>query len=200
MAFPGPRGFSPIARHMVLALAADGVPGSDRWPLTDDKIDRALNKLAEIKPNIAKWWTAGGEPVQALINRESVMTSCYDGRALSAIRQGASIRMVWSGANLVYVYWTVLKGGPNNRNAQKFVAFLNRAQSAAAFTLGTNLTGPNVNQLQHLPANLIPLLSITEGNASQVVPQDDTWLADKRPDGKTNIDHLQERWLAWRAQ
>ncbi|MGY3361915.1 spermidine/putrescine-binding protein [Bradyrhizobium sp. GM0.4] len=199
-AFPGPRGLSAVARHMVLALAADGVPNSDRWPLTDDKVDRALRKLAEIKPNIAKWWTAGGEPVQALINREFVMTSCYDGRALSAIRQGAPIRMVWSGGNLVYVYWTVLKGGPNNGNAQKFIAYLNRAQSAAGFTLGTNLTGPNVNQLLHLPANIVPLLSITEENASQVVPQDDAWLAAKRPDGKTNIDHLQERWLAWRAQ
>ncbi|MCK1759080.1 ABC transporter substrate-binding protein [Bradyrhizobium sp. 137] len=199
-AFPGPRGLSAVARHMVLALAADGVPNSDRWPLTDDKVDRALRKLAEIKPSIAKWWTAGGEPVQALINREFVMTSCYDGRALSAIRQGAPIRMVWSGGNLVYVYWTVLKGGPNNGNAQKFVAYLNRAQSAAGFTLGTNLTGPNVNQLLHLPANIVPLLSITEENASQVVPQDDAWLAAKRPDGKTNVDHLQERWLAWRAQ
>jgi len=199
-AFPGPRGLSTVARHMVLALAADGVPNSDRWPLTDDKVERALKKLSEIKPHVAKWWTAGGEPVQALINREFVMTSCYDGRAVSAIRQGAPIRMVWSGGNLVYVYWTVLKGAPNSGNAQKLVAFLNRAQNAAAFTLGTNLTGPNVNQLQHLPADLVPLLSITEDNASQLVPQDDAWLAAKRPDGKTNVDHLQERWLAWRAQ
>ena len=199
-AFPGPRGLSGVARHIVLALAADGVPNSDRWPLTDDKVERALKKLAEIKPNIAKWWTAGGEPVQALINREFAMTSCYDGRALSAIRQGAPIRMVWSGANLTTTYWMVLRGAPNNGNAQKFLAFLNRAQNAAGFTLGTNLTGPNVNQLQHLPANLVPLLSITEENASQVVLQDDAWLAAKRPDGKTNLDHLQERWLAWRAQ
>ncbi|MCK1348708.1 MULTISPECIES: ABC transporter substrate-binding protein [unclassified Bradyrhizobium] len=199
-AFPGPRGLSGVARHMVFALAADGVPNSDRWPLTDDKVERALKKLSEIKPNVAKWWTAGGEPVQALINREFVMTSCYDGRAVSAIRQGAPIRMVWSGGNLVYVYWTALKGGPNSGNAQKLVAFLNRAQNAAGFTLGTNLTGPNVNQLKHLPADLVPLLSITEENASQLVAQDDAWLAAKRPDGKTNIDHLQERWLAWRAQ
>ncbi|KRQ02920.1 hypothetical protein AOQ72_05425 [Bradyrhizobium yuanmingense] len=199
-AFSGPRGLSSVARHMVLALAADGVPNSDRWPLTDDKVERALKKLSEIKPHVAKWWTAGGEPVQALINREFVMTSCYDGRAVSAIRQGAPIRMVWSGGNLVYVNWTVLKGAPNSGNAQKLVAFLNRAQNAAAFTQGTNLTGPNVNQLQHLPADLVPLLSITEDNASQLVAQDDAWLAAKRPDGKTNVDHLQERWLAWRAQ
>ncbi|MGY4281714.1 spermidine/putrescine-binding protein [Bradyrhizobium sp. LM2.7] len=199
-AFPGPRGLSGVARHMVLALAADGVPNSERWPLSDDKVERALKKLTEIKSNIVKWWTAGGEPVQALINREFVMTSCYDGRALSAIRHGAPIRMVWGGANLTTTYWTLLKGAPNNGNAQKLLAFLNRAQNAAGFTLGTNLAGPNVNQLEHLPPNLVPLLGITNENASQVVLQDDAWLAAKRPDGKTNVDHLQERWLAWRAQ
>lgn len=198
--FPGPRGLSSVARHMVLALAADGVPNSERWPLTDAKIDRALKKLDEIKPHVAKWWKAGGEPIQSLLNGEFAMTSCYDGRAVSAIRQGAPIRMVWSGANLVYVYWAVLKGGPNNENAQKLVAFLNRAQNAAGFTLATNLTGPNVNQLQHLPTDLVPLLSIEPKNASQVVVQDDAWLGSKRPDGKTNAEHVQERWLAWRAQ
>ncbi|WP_146006725.1 hypothetical protein [Bradyrhizobium forestalis] len=48
--------------------------------------------------------------------------------------------------------------------------------------------------------DLVPLLSISEKNASQVVLQDDAWLAAKRPDGNTNVDYLQERWLAWRAQ
>lgn len=198
--FPGPRGFGSVGRHIVLALAADGVPGSDRWPLTDDKIDRALKKLDEIKPHIAKWWKAGGEPVQSLLNGEFAMTSCGHGRAITAIRTGAPIRMIWSGANLVNVYWAVLKGGPNTENAQKLVAFINRAQNAAAFALATSNSGPNVNQLQHLPADLVPLLSIEPSNASQVVVQDDAWLAVKRPDGKTNAEHVQERFLAWRAQ
>jgi putative spermidine/putrescine transport system substrate-binding protein/mannopine transport system substrate-binding protein len=200
--FPGPRGLlNPVAKHNIgFALSADGLANSDRWPLTDDKIDRALRKLDQIKPHVSKWWTAGGEPVQLLINREYVMTSCYDGRAILAIRQGAPIRIVWDGAHINYNYWTVLKGGPNTQNAQKFVAFVNRAQIAAGQTLGIAYPGPNVNQLQHLPADLVPLLSISEENASKLVVEDSTWLASKRPDGKSNIDHIQERWLAWRAR
>ncbi|MBT1516786.1 extracellular solute-binding protein [Bradyrhizobium sp. SRL28] len=90
--FPGPRGLlGPNARSNIgAALAADGVAASDRWPLTDDKIDRAFKKLDQIKPHVAKWWTAGGEPPQLLLNREFVMTSCYDGRAITAIRQGGT--------------------------------------------------------------------------------------------------------------
>jgi len=46
----------------------------------------------------------------------------------------------------------------------------------------------------------VPLLSIDPKTASKVIPEDSAWLAAKRPDGKTNADHLQARWLAWRVQ
>lgn len=203
-AFPGPRGLTGLAAtvriDMVIALLADGVARSDVWPLTDDKIDRALKKLDEIKPHVAKWWTAGSEPNQLLINREVVMTSCFDGRTISSIRQGAPVQMAWDGAYVSYTYGVVLKGGPNTENAQKLIAFLNRAAIAAGFTLGTGYPGPNTNQLKHLPSDLVPLLSINPENASKVVHEDSAWLAAKRPDGKSNLEHIGDRWLAWRVQ
>ncbi|TFV36131.1 ABC transporter substrate-binding protein [Bradyrhizobium niftali] len=201
-AFPGPRGlYAPVPKHnLEFALLADGMSKSDLWPLSDDKVDRALKKLDEIKPYVSKWWTAGGEPPQLLINREVVMSSCPDGRAIVAIRQGAPIRMVWDGAHVNYTYWTVLKGGPNNKNAQRLIAYVNRAAIAAGFTQGTGYPGPNVNQLRYLPSDLAPLLSIYPENASKVVHEDSAWLGAKRPDGKTNLDRIQERWLQWRAQ
>ncbi|OSJ13551.1 hypothetical protein BST63_16570 [Bradyrhizobium canariense] len=94
----------------------------------------------------------------------------------------------------------MLKGGPNTENAQKLIAFLNRAAVAAGFTLGTGYPGPNTNQLKHLPSDLLPLLSINPENASKVVHEDSAWVAAKRPDGKTNLEHIGERWLAWRVQ
>ncbi|MET4236191.1 spermidine/putrescine-binding protein [Bradyrhizobium sp. LA6.10] len=200
--FQGPRGLdAPLGkRSIVFALLADGVAHKDIWPLTDDKIDRALKKLDQIRPQVAKWWTAGGEPAQKLINREYAMASCYDGRAIAAIQQGGPVRIVWEGAYMNQNYWTVLKGGPNSKNAQKLIAFVNRAQIAAGFTQGTGYPGPNTNQLKYLPAELIPLVSINSENAAKYVLEDSVWLTGKRPDGKTNADHIQERWLAWRAQ
>lgn len=195
--FPGRRGLAQNARHIGFALSANGEPPAERWPLTDDKFDRALRKLDEIRPNITKWWTAGGEPVQLLLNGELQITSCYDSRALNAIRQGAPIRIVWDGGNLVNTMWAVLKGGPNTANAQKLIAFVNRARHAAGFTLGTMLPAPNIHLLQYLPSDLAPLLNISKENASKVIEQDSEWLAVKRPDGKTNLEHMQERWLAW---
>ena len=108
--------------------------------------------------------------------------------------------MVWDAGCISNSLWTVLKGSPNTQNAQKFVAFVNRAPIAAQLTLGLGYPGPNANQLKHIPADVVPLLSITPENASKIVQEDSSWLATKRPDGKTNFDHMQERWLAWRAK
>lgn len=201
--FPGPRSLIQLPanakNNLVFGLVADGVEKSDIWPLTDDKIDRALKKLDEIRPHITKWWTPGQQP-QLLISREVAMTSCTDGPGNSAIRQGAPIQLVWNGAYVNYTYWTVLKGGPNNDNAQKLLAFVNRAAIAADFTVRTGYPGANMNQLKYLPSDQVSLLSINPENASQVVHEESAWLAAKRPDGKTNLEHIGERWLAWRVQ
>lgn len=199
--FPGPRGLDGSLgwRSMLFALMADGVAHKDLWPLTDDKIDRALKKLDEIKPHITKWWMAGGEPIQLLISREYALTSSFDGRAITAIKQGIPLRLVWDGAAIGLTYWTVLAGGANTANAQKFIAFVNRAEIAAAFTQGGGYPGANINQLKYLPADLAPLISINPENAAKEV-QLDNWISAKRSDGKTNMEHIQERWLAWRAR
>jgi putative spermidine/putrescine transport system substrate-binding protein/mannopine transport system substrate-binding protein len=200
--FPGTRGLNgPQANaNIQFALLASGVSAKEIWPLTEDKLSRAFAKLDELKPHIAKWWNAGGEAPQLLIKQEYAMTACYDGRAISVIRQGAPVSIVWEGACLVYTYACVLKGGPNTANAQKFLAYLNRAQNAAAWTLGSGLPGSNTNQLKYLPPELVPLLSVNPENAAKTVFEDYAWLGQKRPDGKTNQEYLLERWLAWRAK
>ncbi|MBR1165238.1 ABC transporter substrate-binding protein [Bradyrhizobium elkanii] len=200
--FRGPRGLvGNNPRYLfVIALLADGMARKDIWPLTEDKLDRAFKKLNEIKPHITKWFTAAGEPIQLLINGEYAMACSYPGRSLSAIRQGAPIKMSWDDACLAHSTLSViLKGGPNTINAQKLMAFMNRAQIAAAFTDAASYPAPNANMLKYLPANLIPQLGTAPENASKAVVQDDEWLLAIRPDGKTNFAHLDERWLAWRA-
>lgn len=199
--FPGPRGLSANSylADIAFALSADGFTQKGLWRLSDDMVDRALKKLDEIKPHITKWWTAGAEAVQLLMNREYALTGAPDGRALAAIKQGGGIRMVWDGASLTDNYWTVLQGGPNSTNAQRFIAFVNRAEIAAGFTQGVGQPGPNLNQLKYLPADLLSLTSINPDNAAKLVRYDTPWFLDKRPDGKSNAEHIQERFLAWRA-
>ncbi|WP_128931999.1 hypothetical protein [Bradyrhizobium zhanjiangense] len=91
-----------------------------------------------------------------------------------------------------HTYATVLKGGPNTANAQKLIAFLNRAEIAAGWTLATGYPGPNTNQLKHLPADLTQLLAVNPENASKAIVEDSAWLVAKRTDEKTNADYLDD--------
>lgn len=164
------------------------------------KIDRAFGKLDEIKPHITKWWTAGGEAPQLLINREYAVAEAFDGRCLSAIKHGAPIKMSFDGAVTANNMAHILKGGPNTVNAQRLAAFQNRAEIAAAFTQATGYPTLNANQLKYLPAELKPFLSISPENVSGLVLEDTVWLATKLADGKTNADRLQELFTAWRIR
>ncbi|MGY2932943.1 spermidine/putrescine-binding protein [Bradyrhizobium sp. GM6.1] len=148
--FPGPRGLeAPLGKHTIPhALLSTGIGHKDVWPLTDNKIDRAFEKLNQIKPHVVKWWTAGGEPPQLLINGEYAMSSAFDGRLTAAIRGGSPIKFSWDGAWLTRSYAVILKGGPNTANAQKLLAFLNRAEIAAGWTQGTGYPGAQYKSAQ----------------------------------------------------
>lgn len=200
--FPGPRGLMGGlgVYDLQFALLADGVAAKDIWPLDDKQIDRALKKLDEIKPHVVKWWVAGGEAPQLLLRGEYAMTAAHNNRVVQAIQTGAPFKMVFEGSCLVQTFGTILHGGPNTPNAQKFVAFLNRAQIAAEWTLGTGWPGANTNQLKYMPQDLAHLLSVNPDNAAVAVTQDWAWLAKKRSGGKTNSEHIEERFLAWKTQ
>src|SRR5439155_18799053 len=105
--FPGTRGaYSTLSRYtLASAVVAAGYAHKDVFPMTDDKLARAFAKLDELKPHITKWWTAGGEAPQLLINRELAMSSTWDARAIVAINRGAPLKFSWDGAYLNTYYW-----------------------------------------------------------------------------------------------
>lgn len=100
------------------------------------------------------------------------IAGAFDGRLIAAVRQGAPIKFVWEGAYVTYTYMTVLKGAPNTTNAQKLIAFLNRAQIAAGWTQGTGYPGPNTNQLKYLPFELSPQVNVNQQNAAKCIIDD----------------------------
>jgi putative spermidine/putrescine transport system substrate-binding protein len=85
--FPGTRGLwnFPVT-SLEFALLADGVPMDKLYPLD---VERAFKKLREIKPNITVWWTSGAQAAQLLNDGELDMLSIWNGRATTAIKNGA---------------------------------------------------------------------------------------------------------------
>ncbi|MEY9104543.1 hypothetical protein ABH999_000739 [Bradyrhizobium yuanmingense] len=62
-----------VLASMLVSLHSLDIPVYDERAF-DDKIDRALKKLDEIKPHITKWWTARGEPIQ--LSARSMLGCC----------------------------------------------------------------------------------------------------------------------------
>lgn len=87
--FPGPRGLPDTGDRdwwvPAVALLADGVSREELWPLD---LDRAYEKLDEIKPHVAVWWKSGNQVQQIMRDDEVVMTMSYSGRALATIKEG----------------------------------------------------------------------------------------------------------------
>lgn len=90
--FPGKRGmYHGLYWNYEVAMLALGVPSRDIYPVTDDKMDRALDHLARLKPHVAVWWRSGPQPAQLLSSGEVALTSAWSGRMLAAIAAGAPV-------------------------------------------------------------------------------------------------------------
>lgn len=185
---------------VIAALKSLGTPNDQIWPLTDDKLKQAFARLDEIKPSVTKWWTSGGEAPQLLINGEVAMTMAFDGRALTAINQGAPIGIEWDGAPTNRTYFVIPKGAPNLQNAQKFLAFVMRPEMQAEWFKALYYPGPNPNALKYLDASFVKVTAINPDNNAKLVWEDSDWYGANDPaTGKVRSDLVNQKFLEWKV-
>lgn len=117
--FPGNRALRnhPLAT-LEAALLADGVPMEELYPLD---VDRAFEKLEEIKPHISVWWTSGGQSAQLLHDGEVDMIMMWNGRVAALQKEGAEVRYTYNEGILQNTQLCILKGAPNLDNAYAFI-------------------------------------------------------------------------------
>lgn len=187
--FPGTRALrnDPMTT-LEAALLADGVPRDKLYPLD---VDRAFKKLAEIKPNIAVWWTSGGQSAQLLHDGEVDMEMIWNGRASAVRKDNPDIAFTYSDGLLQDTQLCIVKNAPNMADAVRFVnAALSPDLQAnlplfidygpgnpAAFKTG-KITAQRAAELPSSPANA----------AKQVLVSEEWWAS---PAGIA----AKERWL-----
>jgi spermidine/putrescine-binding protein len=200
--FPGPRGmYAPSGRHNIeLALMADGMDPNDIYPLTDEKIERAFEKLDELRPYVAKWWSSGGEPAQLIANGEVVMTPQGDGRARAAIAEGVPLAIVWNQARSNRNWWAIPAGAPDLENAQKYLAYLYQPEVAARFMETVGYAFQQFAAIDYMDEDYALQLPIHPENFPYIMNEDSAWLAAIDPEtGISNYDRIQEKWLEWKV-
>jgi putative spermidine/putrescine transport system substrate-binding protein len=117
--FPGVRALrnDPMST-LEAALLSDGVPRDKLYPLD---VDRAYKRLEQIKPNIAVWWTSGGQSAQLLADGEVDMLMIWNGRASAVKKSNPDVAFTYNDGLLQNTQLCILKNAPNYAAAVKFL-------------------------------------------------------------------------------
>ena len=148
--FPGKRGMRKGARYnLEFALMADGVHRRDVYATlgTEAGLQRALNKVQQLKPHIV-WWESGSQPPKALASGEWVMSTAYNGRISAAVADGADgLTIAWNDAIYDLDYWAIVKGSPRADRARAFVNFATSDPAQLAFSREITYGPTNYNAI-----------------------------------------------------
>jgi putative spermidine/putrescine transport system substrate-binding protein len=138
--FPGPRAL-PEDTSWVLeaALLADGVDPKSLYPIDEE---RAFKKLAEIKPHVVKWWTAGAQGPQLLADGEAAVVMTYAGRLETLMDQNAPIDYSWEQALYFPAWYIIPKGAPHKATANAALSFMFEPEVAKAISQRTRYALP----------------------------------------------------------
>lgn len=122
--FPGARSlYGRLYYNYEAALRAAGVAANEIYPATDEKVKMAMAKLAEIKPHVTVWWTAGAQPPQLLSTGEVTMALAWSGRIFDAQKEGSPVSMTFKDAIAWGNAYVVPKGTPYRDLAMEVISY-----------------------------------------------------------------------------
>lgn len=191
--FPGKRCLPAWPRFVFeAALMADGVEKEKLYPID---MERALKKIAEIKPHVSKWWTTAAQAPQLLLDGEADMCMAYAGRINNLIVvEGAPVNMTWNEGFVYYDFFSIPKGSPHYDNALKLLSYRLDAERAAELTTLYPVAVPS--PLVFAAAD--PKVSLYWANNPENVAKaiewsPDYWGAPSRDGKSTNEEYGQEK-------
>lgn len=191
--FPGKRSLRRGPKYALeFALMADGVEPKDVYKVLREKggVDRAFNKLDEIKSDIV-WWESGAQPLQLLKSGQVVMTSVYNGRVAGINKtEGTKFKVVWPGSIYAVDSWVILKGSPNKDQAMDLIAFTSLPENQVKLPQDIAYGLPNKAAAAAVPADLAAELPTAPQNFEKAIPIDIEYWND-------NIEELTKRFNAW---
>jgi len=135
--FPGKRAYrKAVPGAIEPALMADGVPPEKVYEVLSAPggIERAINRIKELKSHIAVWWSSGAQHAQLMKDGEVDMVTGWNGRFDVVAKDGAKVAYTFNQALLDYDCYAIAKGAPNKDLAMKFLAEISKPQYQAEFT------------------------------------------------------------------
>lgn len=186
-AFPGPRMLEDAAVGVVdleFALLADGVPMNALYPLD---IDRAFEKLREIRPSIVKWWDSGAVAAQMLADKQAVLGAIWNGRAQVLMQQGAPIGIEWNQSQRYVQGLAIMKNSKNIEGAYKLLDYSLQPSVQAALVQRVAYGPANRKAFDSIPAELAAMMPTSPENLARSFESDPVWWSQ-------NSQIIADRW------
>jgi putative spermidine/putrescine transport system substrate-binding protein len=184
--FPGTRAYraNNVDGALEPALMADGVPPEKVYEVlsTKEGVQRAIDKIRELKPHIAVFWESGAMQAQLMKDAEVDMTTGWNGRFDNAKKDGAKVGYSFDQALLDYDCFAMPKGAPNKEVAMKFLAEVSKPEYQAnlPFHITYGPTNKKAYDITTAPQELIEALPSHPKNVPLMLPVDLDWYAKHR--------------------
>ncbi len=180
--FPGKRSYrNKVAGALEPALMADGVPPEKVYEVLSSEggIERAIDKIRELKPHIAVWWSSGAQHAQLMKDAEVDMITGWNGRFDNVNKDGGKVAYTFNQALLDYDCFAIPKGAPNKDTAMKFLAEISKPEYQANLPLyitygPTNDKAYEIGKIDEAVAKTLPSYP---ANAAMQLPIDIEWYA-----------------------
>lgn len=186
--FPGARSLENSPKgNLEFALLAAGVPADQIYPID---IDKAFEKLDELKDHIPVWWENGAQHVQLLVDGEVNMTSCWNGRITPLKNEGKPVDISWNGGALMLSYLGIPKGAKHPKEAMQFLKYRLDPKAAAEFVKVVPYPGFVPGMVELLDPAFAATLPTAPDNAAVQFRFNADWWGQ-------NLDAVQKRWNDW---
>lgn len=178
--YPGKRAYrGGVEGALEPALMADGVPPDQVYKVlsTDAGLKRAIDKIRQLKPYIAVWWTSGAQQAQLMNDGEVDMTTGWNGRFDAVIKSGAKVAYTFNQGIYDSDCFSIPKGAPHKAEAMRFLAEISKPQYQAALTKYITYGPTNKDAYKNglISAAVARTLSSSPANAALQIPLDAAW-------------------------
>jgi len=194
--FPGKRSFRKGPKYALeFALMADGVAPQDVYDVlrAPGGVDRAFNKLDELKSDII-WWDSAAQSLQLISSGQVAMSSTYNGRISGVKRlEGRNLGFVFPQSIYAIDSWVILKGSPNIEAGLDFIAFASQPENMAKLPQYVAYGLPRIEANDLVEEQYKAELPTNPVNLEQAIAIDVDYWTD-------NIEELTQRFNAWLAQ
>ena len=179
--FPGRRTLpDDPAAVLEAALLADGVNKAEIYKLlnTEQGLERALNKIREIKDHVTFWWSSGAQPVQALGSGEVDLALGWNGRFQSGIDNGLNIEMAWNESISHVGYMMIPRGAPNQKQALELLNYITQPQIQAKISSFISYGPAGEEALKYIDEETMIKLPSTKERINNTLFMDISWWAN----------------------